>query len=148
MALTQADIDEIDISMDINGTKNNVEIREAFQKILNGGSTSSLVYSTRITQLSILPPIAALPALNSTGVVPVWGRSSIGVYTLTFTGLTTLNSNNVIPLVTMGDTTGGTAQTIRVNITGPDELTFSCFDGSGVASELLGQAFIKIDIYE
>ena len=85
--LTQADIDEIDISMDINGTKNNVEIREALQKVLLDVSNSS---SAKILRANISQTGTSAPTMtildNTLGGVPVWSYSAIGEYILTLSG--------------------------------------------------------------
>ena len=101
MALTQALIDDIDTAFDINGDKQNVEIRNAFQALLNGGVGSALVYKAIITQDGVLAPFeddidnnwGGSPFVDTLG--GTWSYTAVGDYKYTkvgaFTDATKIN---------------------------------------------------------
>ncbi len=87
MALTQQDIDEISIAFEFNGAKNNVEIREAFEKVLSDVAGSpNKCYKAFITQTGTNAPVA-VEKVNTLGGTPVWARTGVGTYTLTLAGV-------------------------------------------------------------
>jgi len=141
MALTQADIDEIDISMDLNGTKNNVEIREAFQKILDGGSTSSSVYLAMLNQSGTNIP-TAVEIVNSLGTI-TYLREEDGTYFVNSSGLFTSGK-------TVMTAYQGFSKSIKWEYDSPSSVQIFTYDdiGSIVDGVLDGIAtFIKIEVY-
>ena len=94
---TQADIDNIKTAFDINGQKQNNEIKAALSDILTD-KTNVKVYIATLTQTGTNAPVATVLE-NTLGVVPVWSYYDVGSYFLTaasvFTaGRTTVLNNN------------------------------------------------------
>lgn len=95
MGLTQTDIDEISIAFDRNGALNNVEIREAFQKILDGGSgAASGVYIANLSQTGTSAPTDN-ELVNTLGS-GTWSYLGVGNYRYTLVGAFTDQANVVV----------------------------------------------------
>lgn len=93
MALTQALIDDIDTAFDINGDKQNIEIRNAFQALLDGGAGTASTYKAFVTQTSTNAPVeddldgngTGTPFIDSIG--GAWSYIGVGQYRYTKVGM-------------------------------------------------------------
>jgi hypothetical protein len=144
MGLTQTDIDEISIAFDRNGALNNVEIREAFQKILDGGSGSaSGVYLAMLTQSGTAAP-TAVELVNTLGTVN-FDREDAGTYFVTSANLFTSGKTVVTAY-------NGYDKHIRWTYAGSGEMQIFTGDDAGfnnfVDDVLDGiSTYIKIEVY-
>lgn len=106
-----------------------------------------VVYGARVVQLGVNPPASIADAVNTTGVTPVWSRTSAGVYVLTFTGLGfDLTPNNVLILITMNNSAGTTVRCWG-NWTGIDNITIYSYDAAQLPVDLFGNISLKIEMY-
>ena len=96
MGLTQELVDKIKTSMDINDQRQNKEIRNALQTVLDSGSsnTSKKIYKALLSQSGVGAP-TAIVLENTFDSVPVWTYSAIGSYNVELTG-EFADTNNVV----------------------------------------------------
>jgi len=87
MGLTQDLINDIDTAFDINGDKQNIEIRNALQAILDSGvaNATKKVYKALLSQSGVGAPTATVLE-NTFDTVPSWTYSEIGGYNVELTG--------------------------------------------------------------
>jgi len=85
MALTQELINAIQTSFDINDSKQNAEIRAAFQALLDSGAGAYKSYIVTLNQSGTNAPVETI-LTNSLSGTPTWSYDFPGAYTLTLAG--------------------------------------------------------------
>lgn len=88
ITLTQSDIDEIAIAFDRNGTANNVEIREALDKVLVDLTASNVNYTSYTAVLTQTSTNAPTDVVIDGTITISWAYIAAGTYTGTVTGAT------------------------------------------------------------
>jgi len=101
----QSDIDAIKSAMDINDSKQNKQIKGAFQKVLldveSGGGLNYNVYTAILTQAGTGAPTATVLENTLSGTI-VWSRTAAGDYRGTLAGEFDYN-NTIIMGLTRND---------------------------------------------
>ena len=145
MGLTQQDIDEIAIAFDRNGALNNIEIREAFQKILDSGSGSAAqIFVGVLSQTGTNAPVITSELINTLEFTPLsTAYNSVGIYSITADDDNFLSGKVFL-------TSSSNDARITLERTGDDEITMRTRTAAGtLANDILNgdDTLIKIEVY-